>query len=58
MPYAVKKVAPGCWMVYNKYTGKVFSKCATMENAKRQINLLHMIEHSNGVKKPKIIRIW
>lgn len=57
MPYAIVKVSPKCWMVCNRHTGKVFSKCATLANAKRQVNLLHMIEHSNGAKH-RVVRVW
>lgn len=43
-----------CWQVKNKYTKKVFSKCSTEENAKRQMRLLRAIEFNKSFKlKPK-----
>ena len=38
-----------CYRVYNKRTKKVFSKCASLENAKKQMRLLNAIEYSDFV---------
>jgi len=51
MPYSIRKVSKkGCYSVKNKYTKRVFAKCATKENAKRQLRLLRAIEFNKSFK--------
>jgi hypothetical protein len=51
MPYIIKKVrGKPCYRVQNKYTKKVFAKCSTEENAKKQIRLLRAIEYNKSFK--------
>jgi hypothetical protein len=51
MPYLLKKVrGKNCWQVRNKYTKKVFAKCSTQENAKKQLRLLRAIEYNKSFK--------
>lgn len=56
MPYTIRKV-PGkkCYRVSKKYTKKskrgtrkVFSKCATRENAVKQMRLLRALEYNKN----------
>ncbi len=56
MPYTMRKV-PGkkCYRVSKKYTKKskrgtrkVFSKCATRENAVKQMRLLRALEYNKN----------
>ena len=48
---AIRNVSPltkqSCYRVYNKRTKKVFSKCSSLENAKKQMRLLNAIEYGN-----------
>jgi hypothetical protein len=47
MPYAIRKVRnKSCYRVYNKRTRKVFAKCASKENANKQMNLLKALEYN------------
>jgi hypothetical protein len=51
MPYSIRKVSKkGCYSVKNKYTNRVFAKCATKENAKKQLRLLRAIEFNKSFK--------
>lgn len=51
MPYSIRKVSKkGCYSVKNKYTKRVFAKCATKENAKKQMRLLSAIEFNKSFK--------
>ncbi len=51
MPYSIRKVSrKGCYSVKNKYTKRIFAKCATKENAKRQLRLLRAIEFNKSFK--------
>lgn len=46
MPYQIKKVSNAkCYKVINKDTKKIYSKCTSLENAKKQIRLLHMVKN-------------
>ena len=48
MPYKLRKMPKqSCYRVYNKRTKKVFSKCSSLENAKKQMRLLNAIEYGN-----------
>lgn len=43
MPYKIVKVPhKNCFKVYSIDSGRVHAKCSTLENAKRQVRLLHM----------------
>ena len=55
MPYLLRKVRKhNCWTVRNKYTKKVFAKCSSLENAKKQLRLLRAIEFNKSFKlRPK-----
>tara|TARA_Y100000992_G_scaffold178423_1_gene120387 strand:- start:210 stop:398 length:189 start_codon:yes stop_codon:yes gene_type:complete len=51
MPYGMRKVRKrSCYKVYNKKTKKVFSKCATRSNAKKQMRLLRAIDNNPKFK--------
>jgi hypothetical protein len=47
MPYAMRKLPnKKCYTVYNKVTHKVFSKCSSLEKAKKQLKLLRAIHYN------------
>jgi len=47
MPYTVRKVRnKPCYRVSNKRTKKVYAKCSTKENAKKQVKLLRAVENN------------
>lgn len=49
MPYDTRKVrGKNCFKVYNKKTKKVYSRCATKENAQKQIRLLRAIDNNKN----------
>jgi len=49
MPYKTRKVAnKRCYRVYNAKTRRVFAKCATAENAQKQLRLLRAIENNKN----------
>ena len=49
MPYATRKVrGKDCYKVYNKKSKRVYSRCATKDNAKKQIRLLRAIENNKN----------
>ena len=49
MPYTVRKVrGKTCFKVYNKKSKRVYSKCASRENAQRQLRLLRAIEYNKN----------
>jgi len=51
MPYTIRKVkGKPCYRIQNKYTKKVFAKCSTKENAKKQLRLLRAIEFNKSFK--------
>ena len=51
MPYSIRKVSKkDCYSIKNKYTKRVFAKCATKENAKKQLRLLRAIEFNKSFK--------
>tara|TARA_B100000941_G_C28176904_1_gene385104 strand:+ start:111 stop:302 length:192 start_codon:yes stop_codon:yes gene_type:complete len=52
MPYVIRKVRKqDCYKVSNKKTKKVYAKCSTLENAKKQVRLLQAIEKNASFKK-------
>ena len=47
MPYQSRKVPKKkCYRVTNRKTKRVFAKCSTKENAKKQLRLLRAIEYN------------
>lgn len=51
MPYTIRKVTrKNCYRVRNKNTKRVFSKCTTKENAKKQMRLLRAIQYNKTFK--------
>ena len=51
MPYKTRKVPrKNCLRVYNSKTKRVFSKCTTPENAKKQLRLLRAIQNNKKFK--------
>jgi hypothetical protein len=52
MPYKIRKVRnKSCYKVYKPKTKKVFAKCSTLENAKKQVRLLRAIENNYTFRK-------
>ena len=58
MPYTIRKVRnKDCYKVYDKTIDskskkkKVFAKCATLKNAKRQQRLLNAIKHNKSFRE-------
>lgn len=50
-PYRSRKVrGKPCYRVTNKRTKRVFSKCTTPENAKKQMKLLRAILYNKNFK--------
>lgn len=48
MPYKIRKVTrKPCYKVSNKKTKKVYAKCSTRENAKKQVRLLNAIKYNS-----------
>jgi hypothetical protein len=58
MPYTVRKVrGKPCYKLYNSKTKKVYSKCASKENIKKQLRLLRAIEYGkNFVPRSKTMK--
>lgn len=49
MPYGIRKVPnKNCYKVFNKITKKVFSKCSSLEKAKKQMKLLKAIKYNKN----------
>ena len=54
MPYSLRKVRnKELYKVYNTDTGKIHSKATSLENAKKQIKLLYMVDAGVTLKKGK-----
>jgi hypothetical protein len=52
MPYASRKVRnKNCFRVFNKKTKRIFSKCTSKENAKKQLRLLRAIQYNKNFVK-------
>ena len=52
MPYVIRKVyRKNCFKVMNKKTKKIYSKCATKENVKKQVRLLNAIKNNPTFRK-------
>lgn len=55
MPYKIRKVRnKSCYKVYKPTTKKVFAKCSTFENAKKQVRLLGAIENNYTFRNTKM----
>jgi hypothetical protein len=56
MPYKMRKIInKPCYKVYNTKTKRIFSKCSSFYNAKRQIKLLSAIRYNKSfVKTPRL----
>jgi hypothetical protein len=51
MPYKIRKVRnKSCYKVYKPKTRKVFAKCSTLENARKQVRLLTAIENNKSFR--------
>jgi hypothetical protein len=51
MPYRSRKVrGKACYRVTNKDNKKIFAKCTTKENAKKQMKLLRAIQFNKNFK--------
>jgi len=49
MPYGIRKLTKkDCYKVFNKKSKKVFSKCSSLEKAKKQLNLLRAIHYNKN----------
>ena len=47
MPYKSRKVrGKDCYRVINKQTRRVFSKCSTLKNSKKQMRLLRALRYN------------
>lgn len=45
MPYKIRKIPNrSCFRVYNSKTKRIFAKCSSLKNAKKQIRLLRSLE--------------
>lgn len=56
MPYKIQKVKnKDCYEVINIDNKKIHAKCSTLDNAKKQIRLLHMIDKKAGKIPDNII---
>ena len=52
MPYTIRKVRnKDCYKVVNKINDRIYAKCSTLENAKKQKRLLDAIDHSFKPKR-------
>lgn len=45
MPYAIRENDDGTYRVVNSETGEVHAKSTSKRNAKRQVRLLHGVDH-------------
>ncbi len=55
MPYTYRKIRKtNCYKVFNTKTKKIFSNCATKNNAIKQLKLLHALQfNKNFIRKTK-----
>jgi hypothetical protein len=57
MPYVTRKVTKkSCYKVYNRKSKRIFSKCTTKENAKKQLKLLRAIQYNKNFKPRKTVK--
>jgi len=51
MPYTIRHLRKKkCYSVINRKTKKVFSKCTSLDNAKKQERLLRALKYNPGFK--------
>jgi len=52
MPYTIRRLRKkkNCFQVINKETRRIFSKCSTEENAKKQMRLLSAIKYNKNFR--------
>lgn len=51
MPYTMRRVRKSkCYRVTNKKTRRVFAKCASEENAKKQLRLLRALQYDKNFR--------
>jgi hypothetical protein len=51
MPYKTRKVrGKNCYRVFNRNSKRVFAKCASKENAIKQMRLLRAVENNKSFK--------
>ena len=49
MPYRIRKTRnKDCYSIYNKKTKHKFSKCSSLDNAKKQLRLLRAIQFNKN----------
>ena len=49
MPYTIRKNKnKNCYKLYNNKTKKVFSKCSSLKNVKKQLRLLNAIKYNKS----------
>lgn len=54
MPYEIKKVRnKSCYKLINKENKHVFSKCGSLKNVKKQMQLLNAIKYNKNFKPNK-----
>jgi hypothetical protein len=46
MPYSIRRRRKGCFQVFNRKSKRIFSKCTTQEQAKKQLRLLRAIQYN------------
>jgi len=47
MPYVITKLKNNKYQVKNPITGKIHAKATTLQNAQKQIKLMHILDHIN-----------
>ncbi len=57
MPYTIRKIPnKKLYRVFNSKTKQVYSRGSTLENAKKQVRLLYLIENRNRKNKTRKYR--
>jgi len=57
MPYGTRKVTrKNCYKVYNRKSKRIFAKCTTRENAKKQLRLLRAIQYNKNFKPRRTVK--
>lgn len=52
MPYKIRKVnKQNCYKVYNAKTKRIYAKCSTLENAKKQMKFLQAYKNNPNFRK-------
>lgn len=52
MPYQIRKLPKqDLYRVSNRLTGEIHSNATSLDNAKKQVRLLHMIDHQKSIGK-------